>query len=78
MSVEAIQEAIEELSAADRKKLADWIEDLEEQAWDEEIERDFSPGGRGVPFLKQMKREIAEGKAHPIEEGFAARRKSSS
>jgi hypothetical protein len=52
MSVEAIQAAIKELSTADRRRLADWIEDLDEQAWDEEIEKDFAPGGRAIPFLE--------------------------
>lgn len=73
--MEAIQAAIKELAEPDRRKLADWIEELQEQAWDDEIERDFFPGGPGVPLLDQMKREIAEGKARPMGEGLAARRK---
>jgi hypothetical protein len=44
MNVEAIKAAIEELPKADRRKLAEWFEELEEQAWDEQIEEDFSPG----------------------------------
>ena len=75
MTVEAIKEAIAHLSEADRKQLADWFEELEARAWDEEIERDFSPGGRGMPLLAELEREIAEGKTRPIEEGCAERRK---
>ena len=76
MTVEVIQAAIEQLSEADRRKLADWFEEMEEQAWDQQIEQDFSPGGRGMPLLAELERELAEGKTRPMEEGFAERRKS--
>lgn len=76
MTVEAIKAAIEQLSEADRRKLADWFEEMEEQAWDKQIEQDFSPGGRGMPLLAELERELAEGKTRPMEEGFAERRKS--
>jgi len=72
MTVEVIQAAIEQLSEADRRKLADWFEEMEEQAWDQQIEQDFSPGGRGMPLLKELERELAEGKTRPMEEGFMA------
>jgi hypothetical protein len=75
MTVEAIKEAIAQLSDADRRQLADWFEELEAQAWDEQIERDFSRGGRGVPLLAELEREINEGKTRPIDEVCAERRK---
>ncbi|MBZ5620608.1 MAG: hypothetical protein LAQ69_18065 [Acidobacteriia bacterium] len=75
MTVEAIKEAIAHLSEADRRQLADWFEELEERAWDEEIKRDFSPGGRGMPLLAELEREIGDGKTRPIEEVCAERRK---
>ncbi len=75
MNVEAIKAAIEELPEADRRKLAEWFEELEEQAWDKQIEEDFSPGGRGAPLLAELERELAEGETRPMEEGFAERRK---
>ena len=76
MTVEGIKAAIEQLSEADRRMLADWFEEMEEQAWDKQIEQDFSPGGRGMPLLAELERELAEGKTRPMEEGFAERRKS--
>ena len=76
MTVEIIKAAIEQLSEADRRMLADWFEELEEQAWDKQIKQDFSPGGRGMPLLAELERELAEGKTRPMEEGLAARRKS--
>ncbi len=75
MNVEAIKAAIEELPEADRRKLAEWFEELEEQAWNKQIEEDFSPGGRGAPLLAKLQRELAEGETRPMEEGFAERRK---
>ncbi len=75
MTVEAIKEAIVHLSESERKQLANWFEELEEEAWDQQIERDFSPGGRGMSLLAELEREIAEGKTRPIEEVCAERRK---
>ena len=75
MTVEGIKAAIEQLCEADRRELADWFEQMEEQAWDQQIEQDFSPGGRGMPLLAELERELVEGKTRPMEEGFAERRK---
>ena len=45
MTVEGIKDAIVHLSDEERKQLTDWLEELEEEAWDREMERDFAPGG---------------------------------
>jgi hypothetical protein len=74
MSVEAIKAAIEQLPEPDRRRLADWLDDLEERSWDAQIGDDFSSGGRGTQLLRQVEREIAEGITQPIQEGFARRR----
>jgi len=76
MNPEAIETAIEELPEPERRKLADWFEELEEQAWDKQIEEDFSPSARGMPLLVELERELAEGETRPTEQGFAERRKS--
>ena len=76
MTLEGIIAAIEQLGEQDRRKLAEWFEEMEEQAWDKQIEQDFSPGGRGMPLLAELERELDEGKTRPMEEGFAGRRKS--
>jgi len=39
------------LSDQERKQLADWFEELEEVAWDRQMEQDFAPGGRGVSIF---------------------------
>jgi hypothetical protein len=61
MTVEALKAEISKLPPDDRRQLADWIADLEEEAWDEEIARDFSPGGRGEALLNEIHEEIANG-----------------
>ncbi|MCU1262060.1 MAG: hypothetical protein JWO80_4945 [Bryobacterales bacterium] len=74
MTVEAIKEAITELSEDERTSLAAWLVEMDYDEWDREMVKDLAPGGRGRAFLDQVQHEIAEGKARPIEEGFAGRR----
>lgn len=69
MTLEAIKEAIEQLPPEQQTILADWISERDWQAWDEQIERDFSPGGRGMPLLAELEREIAEGKTEMLTSG---------
>ncbi|MGA2878496.1 MAG: hypothetical protein ABSG13_06065 [Bryobacteraceae bacterium] len=78
MTLEAIKEAINHLPEEERRKLAGWFEGMEEAAWDEEMKRDFASGGKGEPLAKEIQREISEGKARPLEEGLAERRRSHS
>jgi hypothetical protein len=76
MTLDAIKDAIQHLPEEERRQLAGWFDAMEEAAWDEEIKRDFAPGGRGEPLANQIKREISEGAARPLEEGLAKRRRS--
>lgn len=78
MTLDAIKEAIQHLPTEDRRKLADWLDKIEEAAWDEEIKQDFAPGGRGESLANQIRQEIAEGRATPLEDGLAKRRRSPS
>ena len=71
MTVEAIKEEISHLSEQERKELADWIEEMEEQAWDREMERDFAPGGRGEHLLAEAMADIAAGRTRPVAEALA-------
>ena len=74
MTVEAIKDAIAALDEDDRHSLAAWLNEFEYDAWDRQMVQDFSPGGRGLAWAERVKRQIAEGKARPMEEGFAERR----
>ena len=72
MSVDAIKEAIAALPLEERHALASWLNELEYDAWDKEMVKDFSPGGRGMALVERMKREIADGNTTPLQEGRAA------
>lgn len=78
MTVEAIKDAIAHLSEQERKQLADWFEELEEQAWDKQIERDFSPGGCGAHLVEridcEIEQAIASGNLTSLQEGLGIRR----
>ena len=69
MTLQAIKEAMEHLPKQEQNALLRWLEEREEAAWDEEIESDFSPGGRGTPLLAKVKADIRAGKFKPMEEG---------
>jgi hypothetical protein len=78
MTVDAIKEEISNLSEEERKLLLDWLEELEEQVWDEQIERDFAPGGRGAHVVEridcEIDRAISRGNVTSLEEGLRTRR----
>jgi hypothetical protein len=61
MTLDAIKEAIRHLPEDDRHKLSDWFGEMEDAVWDSEIARDFSPGGRGEEFLKELQLEASGG-----------------
>ncbi len=78
MTLEAIKEAVLQLSEAEREQLANWLNELAAEAWDREIEHDFSPGGRGEHLVERIDREIerieATGGVPSVEEGLCIRR----
>jgi len=71
MTVEAIKDAIVHLSGQERQQLADWFEELEEEAWDRQMEQDFAPGGRGAHLLDEAQADIAAGRTRPMHEFLA-------
>ena len=73
MDIETIKAAITTLSKAERRALADWLQELEDGAWDVEMERVFSPGGRAQALADKVDREIDEGKFTPLDEGMRSR-----
>lgn len=73
MTVEAIKEAIAALPEDERHSLAAWLNDLDYDAWDRQMMKDFTPGGRGADWAERVERQIAEGKARPMEVGFGER-----
>jgi hypothetical protein len=71
MTVEAIKDAIARLPQNERHALAAWLNELDYDEWDRQMLEDFSPGGRGTALVEKVRREIADGKAVPFEEGRA-------
>lgn len=71
MSVDAIKEAIAALPPEERQALVSWLNELEYDAWDKQMVRDFSPGGRGMALVERVKREITDGKTASLQEGRA-------
>ncbi len=74
MTMEAIKKAIEHLPKEEQSVLLRWLDEREQAAWDAEIEKDFSPGGRGMPLLEKARADVREGKFKLIEEGRPVRR----
>jgi hypothetical protein len=66
MSLAEIEKAVDALSPEDRAKLAAYIARHDKLAWDEEIERDFSAGGKHVDALKKIDAQIDAGNFTPL------------
>ena len=71
MTVDAIKEAIAGLPEDQRHSLAAWLNEFDYDAWDLQMVADFSSGGRGAAWAARVKRQIAEGQASPMQEGFS-------
>jgi len=74
MTLENIKEAIESLSEEDRRNLANWFAEVEATEWDEEMERDFAPGGRAEHLFAELQREATQVNPGTLEEGLTKRR----
>jgi hypothetical protein len=64
-----IQHVIEDLPPAEQAALAAWIVGRDQARWDEEIERDFSPGGAGMELLDRVKKQVSGGLSRPLTQG---------
>ena len=69
MTVADIKRAIESLTDEERAQLANWLAAQDAAAWDAQMERDFSPGGRGAELLNRVDEQIRRGEARPLSEG---------
>ena len=71
MTLEAIKEAITDLTADEKTRLAAWLLKQDMEEWNRQIERDFSPGGRGMALLEEAEADVREGRARPMDEFLA-------
>jgi hypothetical protein len=58
MSLAEIEKAVDELSPKELTKLAAYVTRRDGLAWDQEIEEDFSPGGKHEKALERIDAEI--------------------
>jgi hypothetical protein len=75
MTLEAIKRAIAELPPTEKTALAHWLNAQDSEAWDKQMEADFSEGGAGMALLDQWDAEIKSGESLPLEE-FLTQRKA--
>ncbi|PYU96509.1 MAG: hypothetical protein DMG25_01710 [Acidobacteria bacterium] len=69
MTLDEIKDRINELSDGDRAELAAWLLSVDREAWDRQIEADFSPGGAGKELLDEVDAAMKEN-ANKIERFF--------
>lgn len=69
MDLAEIQHVIETLSAEQQTALLAWLAERDRAEWDSQIERDFSAGGTGTPFLEQVKARVRHGDSALMSKG---------
>jgi hypothetical protein len=68
MTLDAIKEAIADLSSPEKTTLMSWLSSQDSQAWDRQIEADFSNGGAGLSLLNEWDADIKAGTSISLEE----------
>ncbi len=58
--IEQIEKAIEELSVQERTRLSEWLQELQERAFDDAIERDLK-AGRLDKLIAEARAEMEAG-----------------
>ena len=66
MSLAEIEKAIQGLTQEELTKLAAYIIRQDKLGWDEQLEEDFSPGGKHAEALSRIDAEIDAGKFTPM------------
>ena len=66
MSLTEIEEAVKGLNREELAKLAAYIAKQDKLAWDEQLEEDFSPGGKHASALEKIDAEIDAGHFRPL------------
>ena len=66
MSLTEIEEAVRGLNREELAKLAAYISKQDKVAWDEQLEEDFSPGGKHASALEKIDAEIDAGNFRPL------------
>ena len=66
MSLTEIEEAVRGLNREELAKLAAYIAKQDKFSWDDQLEEDFSPGGKHASALEKIDAEIDAGNFRPL------------
>jgi len=66
VSLAEIEKAVTELSREELAELVGFIAQQDKLVWDEELEHDFSPGGKHAAALEKIDAEIDAGNFRPM------------
>jgi hypothetical protein len=66
VSLTEIEEAVRRLNREELAKLAAYIAKQDKLSWDEQLEEDFSPGGKHASALEKIDAEIDAGNFRPL------------
>jgi hypothetical protein len=66
VSLTEIEEAVRGLNREELAKLAAYISKQDKLSWDEQLEEDFSPGGKHASALEKIDAEIDAGNFRPL------------
>jgi hypothetical protein len=66
MSLAEIEEAVKNLNREEIAKLAAYIARQDKLVWDEQLDEDFSPGGKNAAALHKIDAEIDAGDFTPM------------
>jgi hypothetical protein len=66
MSLAEIEKAVDALSPEELAKLAAYVARQDKLAWDEQIDQDFSTGGKHAAALEKIDAEIDAGNFRPL------------
>jgi hypothetical protein len=75
MSIEELKAVISDLSEAEKVSLTSWLSLQTMDDWDREMQRDFSPGGRGQHIVAKVKADVVAEKFSPMRESKPSTRK---
>ncbi|MBI2884223.1 MAG: hypothetical protein HYY11_10040 [Candidatus Methylomirabilis oxyfera] len=70
-NVEKIVEQVKALPEKELDEFLSWLAEYElqhEDEWDEQIAKDFRPGGRLEAVLDRARKDIVEGRVEPLDE----------
>jgi hypothetical protein len=66
VSLTEIEEAVRGLNREELAKLAAYISKQDKLSWDEQLEEEFSPGGKHASALEKIDAEIDAGNFRPL------------